>query len=468
MKKPPLAVSTLAAAIIAAGALVVLPTPASAAEPRATVHTADYPSSWRSSSYDSRWDSYERSTPPTISMQVEHSGTACWRYPALLVTDIDSGEWVDVGWLDQSICPGQIAAVSVEAWEYDWEELPPGRYGLELAEYYSSPTTTPVGEVTVIALEGLGMQASTNRATALAGQPVSVTAQLQARWSDGTTTNAPGGWSADELEALRLEFRPSGGAWSAVSTWQALPSRTGTATFAASASRSGDYRVTSRYGSVRASAATPLTVHTITGPYTLIKTTASTSTALAGQTVTLRTTATVRYSDGVQRLVPAGTQVAAQFKPATGGAWDTKKTGTVGANGAAAVTVKPSAAGQWRLVVAGKAAQPVTVQYAKPTRDYRLRRADAAPEPVRRGRLITVSSAAKVRYTDGVLRPMPAGWTFWVQFQPQGSTRWQTVNTTGKTTLGQAKQKVRAYGTGKWRIRVGPAQSRPDHVVVRR
>lgn len=165
--------------------------------------------------------------------------------------------------------------------------------------------------------------------------------------------------------------------------------------------------------------------------------------------------------------MPAGTAVAAQFKPATGGAWDTKKTGRVGANEAVAVTVTPSAAGQWRLVVSGKAAQPVTVQYAKPTKDYRLRRADAAPEQVRRGGLITVSSPAKVRYTDGVLRPMPAGWTFWVQFQPQGSTRWKTVSTTGRTAFGQATQNVRAYETGKWRIRVGPAKSRPDRVIVR-
>ena len=140
----------------------------------------------------------------------------------------------------------------------------------------------------------------------------------------------------------------------------------------------------------------------------------------------------------------------------------------MGSNGSAAVTITSTGAGQWRMAVNGTAAQPVTMKYVEPTKDYRLGRADAAPEPVRAGRLITVNSVAKVRYTDGVVRPMPAGRTFWLQFKPQGSERWTTVNTTGKTTLGRATQKARAKVTGKWRVVVGPVSSKPDHVLVRR
>lgn len=79
-----------------------------------------------------------------------------------------------------------------------------------------------------------------------------------------------------------------------------------------------------------------------------------------------------------------------------------------------------------------------------------------------------MSSPAKVRYTDGVVRAIPAGRTFSVQFKPKGTDRWQTVHTTGKTTLGRAQQKVRAKATGKWRIVIGPVASKPDHVLVYR
>jgi hypothetical protein len=101
----------------------------------------------------------------------------------------------------------------------------------------------------------------------------------------------------------------------------------------------------------------------------------------------------------------------------------------------------------------------------KPT--YRLTRANATPEPVRKGRTLKVTAKVTVRTTGSTYRKVQQGVPFSVQFRAKGATRYATV-ATGTTTTGRATARVEATRTGAWRVVVGTKASKADAVRVRR
>lgn len=303
MNKPPLTVSALATAVMAAGTLVLVPTPATAAEQSLRVHSSTYPNPLRTSEYVRASDSFEGAWF-TVSAEVEVTGPWCEDLTIVLWDPVDyEVEAYEYTW--QRACPGERTAVSAALFPYhDWNDTltEPGDYELQVvtdadftsgADHYEGDGAL-LGTVDVLGLEHLSMRAALSRTSVLQGQSLRVTAQLQAQWSDGTIENAPGGWD----DQVRVEFRAPGGNWSPVTAWRSTPSRASTLAFDVAATRSGEYRVTSRYGGVLASSPVAVTVPTVSGPYRLTATASTASKALAGQTITLRSTAKVGYSDG--------------------------------------------------------------------------------------------------------------------------------------------------------------------------
>ena len=104
---------------------------------------------------------------------------------------------------------------------------------------------------------------------------------------------------------------------------------------------------------------------------------------------------------------------------------------------------------------------------ATPTGKYRIARANATPEPVRKGRPVTVRAKVRVKYSDRRYRAAPDATKFRVQFKPRGAKKYSTI-ATGVTSSGRASAKVPATRSGRFRIVVGSKRSGSDYVRVRR
>jgi hypothetical protein len=96
-----------------------------------------------------------------------------------------------------------------------------------------------------------------------------------------------------------------------------------------------------------------------------------------------------------------------------------------------------------------------------------LDRANASPEPRRRGQAMRVRAKLRARYTDGRWRAAPAGIEFRVQFKKKGTRKYRDV-ALGSTTSGWATAEVVATRSGRWRIVVGGQRSGGDYVRVKR
>ena len=102
-----------------------------------------------------------------------------------------------------------------------------------------------------------------------------------------------------------------------------------------------------------------------------------------------------------------------------------------------------------------------------PTGPLRLSTANATPEPVRKGRTITVSAKVTAQYGDGSWRTARDGLRFSVEFKARGSSTYRTVPR-GTTVAGRATSTVPATTSGRWRISVASAASGSDYVTVTR
>ena len=94
-------------------------------------------------------------------------------------------------------------------------------------------------------------------------------------------------------------------------------------------------------------------------------------------------------------------------------------------------------------------------------------KANASPEPVRKGRTVKVTAKVTARFTDKKYRSVPAGVAFKVQFKPAGAKSYKSI-ASGLTTTGRATASVKATKSGRYRIVVGSKKSGSDYVRVRK
>lgn len=100
------------------------------------------------------------------------------------------------------------------------------------------------------------------------------------------------------------------------------------------------------------------------------------------------------------------------------------------------------------------------------TSTRKLYRANAAPEPVRKGATVTVKAKLTAKYSDKKWRAAPAGLTFSLYFRAKGKKKYAKVRT-GATASGLVSVKATAKKSGYWRVRVGKKYSASDYVKVK-
>ncbi len=117
-------------------------------------------------------------------------------------------------------------------------------------------------------------------------------------------------------------------------------------------------------------------------------------------------------------------------------------------------------------VTVGPGTTPSVSTKPSPTGKYRLARANATPEPVRKGRTLKVKSKVKAKFTNGTWRKVPVGVGFVVQHKPKGK-KYRAV-ASGYTVKGWASASVKAKKSGRWRIKIGTKKSKSDYVRVKK
>jgi subtilisin family serine protease len=102
----------------------------------------------------------------------------------------------------------------------------------------------------------------------------------------------------------------------------------------------------------------------------------------------------------------------------------------------------------------------------------RVESVDATPEPIRRGRTLTVIANLTALYDDGQWRPAPAGSQVSFEFRRSGAKGYRPVATAPTMTGGYAVTQVTALRSGRWRAVLvqadgSPAVGRADYVKVK-
>jgi hypothetical protein len=114
----------------------------------------------------------------------------------------------------------------------------------------------------------------------------------------------------------------------------------------------------------------------------------------------------------------------------------------------------------------GTAQATVTITVHVPTAAHVLSRADVSPEPVVARATTTITSSAQTRYSDGVLRPTPAGTAADVLFRASGTTTFVVWATVAVAPAGRVQATLHPRQDGEWRVRIGTVQSAGDTVDV--
>jgi hypothetical protein len=101
------------------------------------------------------------------------------------------------------------------------------------------------------------------------------------------------------------------------------------------------------------------------------------------------------------------------------------------------------------------------------TSKRKVYRANAKPEPVRKGSTLTVTAKVKAKFSDKKWRKVPAGVSFKVQFKASGKKKKYRTKAYGTTTSGRATATVTSTKSGRWRVVVGSKKSKSDYVKVK-
>ncbi|MFD4177494.1 HtaA domain-containing protein [Streptomyces anulatus] len=244
-------------------------------------------------------------------------------------------------------------------------------------------------------------------------------------------------------------------------TWSTVPGAT-TATLSVKAAAALDghrYRAVfvNASGETATSAAT-LTVSAV--PTRIVSFNASPEPVGKGSKLkVVATLQTASATDNVWRPL-AKTPVVIEFRSKGGRSWSQATTVTTNSKGVAAASVTAVKDGTWRARYAGTADRAAAVSSSDNV-DVKLRTAvsgfNASPEPVRKGRTITVKGT--LRSLDGTWKNA-SGQSVIILFKADGSSKWSklaTVRTNGKGVFSKG---FTAKKDGTWKAQFKATSSR--------
>ncbi len=183
-------------------------------------------------------------------------------------------------------------------------------------------------------------------------------------------------------------------------------------------------------------------------------------------------------ADGTQRIVGYGGQsVALQFRKAGSATFSTVKTVKSASDGTLRTTAAASWSGEWRWSFGGSSTSAAATSGSDAVTLLKVAKltANAAPEPVRKNRTLTVTGKLTRATTDAATTFSGyGGQSVKLQFRKAGSSQYKTVKTVRTNAKGDLKTTVKATATGYWRwvftgnSTVAPVSATGDHVKVKK
>lgn len=199
----------------------------------------------------------------------------------------------------------------------------------------------------------------------------------------------------------------------------------------------------------------------------------------AGSKVTLRGQI-IRRNAPADRTVPAGVYVELEFSP-DGKQWQNVGFGKADAQGRVTLSATASKDGYWRAHYPGEPAAPGALTLDAPANgaaDYvdvrystRMSSFNASPEPVTKGKAITVQG--RLDRLVGSWKPAAAGAVIAFYFKPTGATSWTSMGSVKTSSTGWYKKAFTASKDGTWMVKYAgsgtylASQSPGDYVDVR-
>ncbi|MEU6940648.1 HtaA domain-containing protein [Streptomyces rubiginosohelvolus] len=262
--------------------------------------------------------------------------------------------------------------------------------------------------------------------------------------------------AADGWDSVRWERSSDNGA-----TWNTVPGVTATtlSVKASAALNAHRYRAVfvNASGETATSAAT-LTVSAV--PARIVSFNASPEPVGKGSKLkVVGTLQTVGATDDVWRPL-AKTSVVVEFRAKGAKTWSRATSVTTDKNGVATASVTAVKDGTWRARYAGTADRAATVSSSDNV-DVKLRTAvsgfNASPEPVRKGRTITVKGT--LRSLDGTWKNT-SGQSVSILFKADGSSKWSKLATVKTNSKGVFSKGFTAKKDGTWKAQFTATSSR--------
>lgn len=173
---------------------------------------------------------------------------------------------------------------------------------------------------------------------------------------------------------------------------------------------------------------------------------------LVGQPVTLSLKNLVTWSDGVVTEEPHSSSAVLQFRETGSGSWSQVGQGS-------AVTLSPTAPGDYRFLVDGVAQPAVFVNVVRPTSAHRVLPLAVSPSSAVANVPLVFTTTMETQYDDQVWRKSPVGTSFELQFLAEGGTGWSRLATERVTEAGVVSVRWPMLGSGRFRIVSGAATS---------
>lgn len=184
---------------------------------------------------------------------------------------------------------------------------------------------------------------------------------------------------------------------------------------------------------------------------TRVVTQASAPSVVQGEALTITLAEEVSWTDGVVTFRSKEGFKELAWRPTGAALWDRVD------EGSDEFLVSPTGPGDYRMVVDGRAAEPVFVNVIRPTNAHRIGDPSVSARAAIANSIVSITSAMETQYDDKLWRPSPPGTRYELQYLADGSQAWARLLSSSIREPGRVEFRFKMLTTGRFRIAAGEA-----------
>lgn len=178
---------------------------------------------------------------------------------------------------------------------------------------------------------------------------------------------------------------------------------------------------------------------------------ASAKSVIQGENLTVSAAEEVTWTDSVVTYRSPDGYKELAWRQTGAALWD-----RVG-EGSEEFSVTPDYPGDYRMVVDGKAAEPIFVNVIRPTAAHRLADPSVSVAAAIANSIVTISATMETQYDDKVWRASPIGTRYELQFLAEGANAWARLLSSTVRETGIVDFRFKMLTSGRYRLAAGQA-----------